>query len=106
MRTIHAVPQDDFKNYQTAKIRERFLIDNQVQSDEINCTYTLYDRMIVGFANPVTKKLELPNYPTLRAEYFLERRELGIINVGGEGTIIADGKPFTLKKLDFLYIGK
>jgi len=106
MRTIHAVHPDDFKNYQTAKIRERFLIDNQVRPDEINCTYTLYDRMVVGFANPVTKQLELPNYPNLRAEYFLERRELGIINVGGAGTVNADGKSFALNKLDCLYIGK
>ncbi len=106
MRTIHAVHPDDFKSYQTAKIRERFLIDKQVQPDQINCTYTLYDRMIVGFANPVTQHLELPNYPNLRAEYFLERREIGIINVGGDGAITADGKSFDLKKLDCLYIGK
>lgn len=106
MKTIHAVHPDDFKNYQTAKIRERFLIDKQVQSDQINCTYTLYDRMIVGFANPVSQSLELPNYPDLRAEYFLERREVGIINVAGDGTITADGQSFDLKKLDCLYIGK
>jgi 4-deoxy-L-threo-5-hexosulose-uronate ketol-isomerase len=106
MRTIHAVHPDDFKNYHTACIRERFLIDKQVQPDHINCTYTLYDRMIVGFANPVTQQLELPNYPNLRAEYFLERREIGIINVGGDGVIVADGQSFELKKLDCLYIGK
>src|ERR1700743_295162 len=106
MRTIHAVHPDDFKNYQTAKIRERFLIDKQGQPDQLNCTYTLYDRMIVGFANPVTKQLDLPNYPNLRAGYFLERREIGIINVEGDGTVTADGRSFDLKKLDCLYIGK
>jgi 4-deoxy-L-threo-5-hexosulose-uronate ketol-isomerase len=106
MRTIYAAHPDDFKNYHTARIRERFLIDKQVQPDQISCTYTLYDRMIVGFANPVTQQLELPNYPNLRAEYFLERREIGIINVGGDGVIVADGQSFELKKLDCLYIGK
>lgn len=106
MKTIHAVHPDDFKNYQTAKIRERFLIDKQVQPDQLNCTYTLYDRMIVGLANPVNQQLELQNYDSLRADYFLERREIGIINVAGDGVIIADGQSFALKKLDCLYIGK
>jgi len=106
MKTIHAVHPDDFKTYQTAKIRERFLIDKQVQPDQLNCTYTLYDRMVVGLANPVNKQLELPNYPNLRADYFLERREIGIINVAGDGIVTADGQSFELKKLDCLYIGK
>ena len=106
MKVLHSVHPDDFKGYQTALIRERFLIDKQVQPDQINCTYTLYDRMIVGFVNPVNNRLELPNYPNLRANYFLERREIGIINVAGDGTITADGQSFDLKKLDCLYIGK
>lgn len=106
MKTIHAVHPDDFKSYQTAKIRERFLVDKQVRPDQVNCTYTLYDRMIVGFANPVNQQLELPNYPNLRAGYFLERREIGIINVAGDGTVTADGESFDLKKLDCLYLGK
>jgi 4-deoxy-L-threo-5-hexosulose-uronate ketol-isomerase len=106
MRVIHSVHPDDFKAYQTALIRERFLIAKQVQPNQLNCTYTHYDRMIVGFANPVNKQLELPNYPNLRAECFLERREIGIINVAGDGTITADGQSFEVKKLDCLYIGK
>jgi len=106
MKILHSVHPDDFKTYQTAKIRERFLIDKQVQPDQLNCAYTHYDRMIVGFANPVTQQLELPNYPNLRADYFLERREIGIINVGGDGTITTDDRSFDLKKLDCLYIGK
>lgn len=106
MKVLQSVHPEDFKSYQTALIRERFLIDNQVQPGEINCTYTHYDRMIVGFANPVNTQLLLPNYPNLRAEYFLERREIGIINVAGDGVVIADGQSFDLKKLDCLYIGK
>lgn len=82
------------------------MIDNQVQPDQLNCVYAHYDRMIVGFANPVKQTLELPNYPNLRADYFLERREIGIINVAGNGTVTAGGKTFSLKKLDCLYIGK
>lgn len=106
MKVIHSVHSSDFKTYSTDLIRERFLIDNQVQPDQLNCVYTHYDRMIVGFANPVNKQLELPNYDNLRANYFLERREIGIINVGGAGFVIADGKSFDLNKLDCLYIGK
>ena len=106
MKVLHSVHPHDFKTYPTALVRERFLIDKQVQPDQVNCTYTHYDRMIVGFANPVNQTLELPNYPNLRAEYFLERREIGIINVAGDGTITADGNVYELKKMDCLYIGK
>ncbi|HVS91799.1 MAG TPA: 5-dehydro-4-deoxy-D-glucuronate isomerase [Mucilaginibacter sp.] len=106
MKVLHSVHPSDFKTYPTELIRERFLIDNQVQPGQINCVYTHYDRMIFGFANPENNEPELPNYPNLRAEYFLERREIGIINVGGEGTIKADGQLFDLDKLDCLYIGK
>jgi 4-deoxy-L-threo-5-hexosulose-uronate ketol-isomerase len=81
-------------------------MENIVQSDEINCVYTHYDRMITGAANPLGKTLTLPNYPNLCADYFLERREMGIINVAGDGVIIVDGQEFNLSKLDCLYIGK
>lgn len=106
MKIIHAVHPNDFIAYPTATIRERFLLDDLVNAGQINCTYTLYDRMIVGVAQPLTDSLELENYPDLRASYFLERREMGIINVAGNGTITADGQDFELKKLDCLYIGK
>ncbi|OKS87640.1 5-dehydro-4-deoxy-D-glucuronate isomerase [Mucilaginibacter polytrichastri] len=107
MKVLHSVHPDDFKTYQTALIRERFLADGIVKADEINCVYTHYDRMIVGGVNPVSQPIELENYANLRAEYFLERREIGIINVGnGAGTITADGVPYDLNKLDCLYIGK
>jgi len=106
LKILHSVHPDDFKCYQTALIRERFLIDNLVQADLITCVYTHYDRMIVGTANPVDKTIELENYPNLKANYFLERREIGIINVAGDGEIIADGKSYHLNKLDCLYIGK
>lgn len=106
MKVLHAVHPNDFKSYQTDQIRERFLMDRLVQPNQINLVYTHYDRMIVGVANPVNESLLLPTYPNLRANYFLERREMGIINVAGEGEIIADGKVYSLQKLDCLYIGK
>lgn len=106
MKVLHSVHPDDFKKYDTSLIRERFLIDNTVQPDEINCVYTHYDRMIVGAVNPVAKAVSLPNYPNLRADYFLERREIGIINVAGAGTVTVNEQTFELNKLDCLYIGK
>ena len=106
MKILHSVHPDDFKSYQTDLIRERFLINNLVEIDKINSVYTHYDRMIVGAVCPANNKIELPNYPNLKADYFLERREIGIINVAGEGEIIADGQSFDLKKLDCLYVGK
>jgi len=106
LKVLHSVHPEDFKAYGTSLIRERFLIDNTVQKDAINCVYTHYDRMIVGTANPITRELILENYPNLRAGYFLERREIGIINVAGEGTVTADGQAYNLKKFDCLYIGK
>jgi 4-deoxy-L-threo-5-hexosulose-uronate ketol-isomerase len=106
LKILHSVHPDDFKSYQTPLIRERFLVDKLIQADQINCSYTHYDRMIIGAAFPVNKNVELANYPNLRAQYFLERREIGIINVAGDGEIIADGNTYALKKLDCLYAGK
>ncbi|WP_244139453.1 5-dehydro-4-deoxy-D-glucuronate isomerase [Mucilaginibacter ginkgonis] len=106
MKVLNSVHPADFKGYDTALIRERFLADGLVQADQINLVYTHHDRMILGIANPVNHDLALGTYPILRAGYFLERRELGIINVGGEGEISADGKVHTLGKLDCLYLGK
>jgi 4-deoxy-L-threo-5-hexosulose-uronate ketol-isomerase len=71
LKVLHSVHPEDFKAYDTSLIRERFLIDNTVQKDAINCVYTHYDRMIVGTANPITQELTLENYPNLRAGYFL-----------------------------------
>lgn len=106
MKILHSVHPEDFKSYQTSTIRDRFLISQLAGIDEVNCVYTHDDRMIVGTACPVKKKLELPNYQNLKAKYFLERREIGIINVAGEGDVIVDGQIYELNKLDCLYAGK
>jgi 4-deoxy-L-threo-5-hexosulose-uronate ketol-isomerase len=90
----------------THQLRENFLVDNLVVNDAVNLVYSHYDRMIVGGVQPVSKVLQLPNHDELKADYFLERREIGIINVGGEGIIEVEGENFSLHKLDCLYIGK
>ena len=106
MKIINSVHPEDFKHYTTAVIRDRFLLNNLVQPGKINCVYTHYDRMIVGVANPAGEPLQLENYANLRADFFLERRELGIINVGGSGAVAAGGNTYQLNKLDCLYVGK
>ena len=90
----------------TAELRENFLIEQLMIDDQIKLVYSHYDRVIVGGAKPVTNVLTLETHSELRADFFLERRELGIINVGGEGSIVVDGETFSLQKLDCLYVGK
>lgn len=106
MKVLHAVHPDDFKTYDTEKIRSRFLLTDLKEENKANFAYTHYDRMIVGLVHPVAETVVLGNYSNLRADYFLERREIGIINVGGSGSIEADGKIFEVNKLDALYLGK
>ncbi|MGI8581602.1 MAG: 5-dehydro-4-deoxy-D-glucuronate isomerase [Chitinophagaceae bacterium] len=106
MKIINSVHPEDFKTYSTTVIRERFLLEDLAQPGKISFAYTHYDRMIVGLAIPSEEAIELPVFDILRANYFLERREMGIINVGGEGTVSTGNESFSLKKLDCLYIGK
>ena len=83
-----AAHPDDVKHYDTKKLREHFLFNNVMVSDEVNMVYSLYDRIIAGGAVPAAKELLLEAIDPLKANYFLERRELGVFNVGGKGKII------------------
>ena len=83
---------DDVKHYDTERLRSAFLMEKVMSPDEINLTYTLYDRLIYGGVMPVSKTLVLETFDELKAEHFLDRRELGVINVGGPGVVTVDGK--------------
>lgn len=96
----------DAKGFDTHRLRKEFLIENLMVADEINMVYTMYDRLIVGGAVPVEESLELAAIDPLKAPYFLHRRELGIINVGGKGYVEVDGKKFELDYKEALYLGK
>ncbi|MEO7530194.1 MAG: 5-dehydro-4-deoxy-D-glucuronate isomerase [Sediminibacterium sp.] len=97
----------EVKGMCTEELRSNFLVQQLMKADEVTLVYTHYDRVIVGGVKPVQQKIVLPNEAELRADYFLERRELGIINVGnGTGTVEADGVSYELNKLDCLYLGK
>lgn len=96
----------EVKGMNTAELRSNFLVSDMMKKDELTLVYSHYDRVIVGGVQPMQKNVPLHNEAELRADYFLERRELGIINVGGTGKVEADGITYELNKLDALYLGK
>lgn len=102
--TRYASNPQAVKNYDTAQLRAEFLIDNLMEIGKLNLTYSHYDRYIAGSAVPL-EPLALETIDPLKSSYFLERRELGIINVGGKGSVIADGDVYELDLKDALYIG-
>src|SRR5258706_13028470 len=106
MRVIHQVHPEDFVRYTTQQIRDKFLLENLVVQDKIECAYTHYDRMIVGAAFPINTALQLDTYKQLKAEFFLDRREIGNINIAGNGNVLVDAEKIEMGKQDCLYIGK
>ena len=88
------------------ELRANYLVPDVFVPGEIRLTYTHHDRIVLGGAVPDGAPLSLPGYPEIRSEFFLEHRELGIVNVGGAGTVRADGEVFELAKGAFLYLGR
>ena len=101
-----ACSPQDVKTYDTNRLRSSFLMEKVMVPNEINVTYSMYDRLIFGGAVPATKELVLETIDPLKSKFFLERRELGVINIGGEGIVTVDGKEYTLKFKDALYVGR
>lgn len=97
---------DDVKNYDTEQLRAHFLISKVMEEDAIHLVYSHYDRYIAGGAVPKSAPLELTAIEPLKAAYFCERRELGIINVGAKGSVVVDGTEHSLDFKEALYIGK
>ncbi|WP_412467515.1 5-dehydro-4-deoxy-D-glucuronate isomerase [Pedobacter sp. KLB.chiD] len=102
----YAQSPKEVKQMDTAALRDNFLIENVFEANQVNLTLSHFDRYIVGGAMPVDQKIALPNPDDLKANYFLERRELGIINVGGKAIVTADGERYELDYKEALYIGK
>ena len=106
IKTRYSVSPPETATMNTSQLRDNFLIEKLFEKDAIHFTLSFYDRYIAGGAMPVNKAIELPNPENLKAKYFLERREMGIINVGGKGTVEADGKKYELDFKEALYISK
>jgi 4-deoxy-L-threo-5-hexosulose-uronate ketol-isomerase len=102
----YAIHPDDYKKFDSDALRKAFLIENIFEDNQVKLVYTHYDRLIVGGVKPSSGALALQPFNELKAEYFLQRREIGIVNVGAPGFVIVDGIKFSLKHKDALYIGR
>ncbi|MBJ6368081.1 5-dehydro-4-deoxy-D-glucuronate isomerase [Snuella sedimenti] len=102
----YAASPQDVKTYDTTRLRDEFLIQDLLEPDAVNLVYSHYDRFIAGGIVPVQSSIKLDTIDPLKADYFLERRELGIINIGATGTVTVDGSSFVLEHKEALYIGK
>ncbi len=96
---------EDSKRYDTAELRRHYHVSGLFQPDEINLTYSHQDRIIAGGIMPVKGELKLDTCKELAAPYFLARRELGAINIGGPGVIVLDGREYPMNSKDGIYVG-
>lgn len=94
------------KQYDTQQLREEFLIADVIKKDEIHWIYSHYDRFMVAGVSPVKLAVTLKTIDPLKSTFFLERRELGIINIGGAGSVLVDGTTYNLEHKEALYLGQ
>ncbi len=102
----YAAHPEDAKHYDTQRIRRDFLMERVFAENEVNMVYSMYDRMVVGGAMPAGEELPLEAIDPLRADFFTTRREVGIFNVGGPGTVRVGLEVFHLAYKEALYIGR
>jgi 4-deoxy-L-threo-5-hexosulose-uronate ketol-isomerase len=96
----------EVRGMMTEELRQAFLTEPLMQADDVRLVYTHYDRVVLGGVQPVERRLALEAHPELKADFFLQRREIGIINVGGKGKVHVGNAEYELDKLDCLYIGR
>lgn len=101
----YASSPEEVKQMDTAALRKTFLIDKLFEADQLKLVYSHYDRLIVGGAHPIKGALPLETIDPLKSEHFLDRRELGIINVGGSGVVSVEGEKYELGFKEALYVG-
>ena len=101
-----ASSNQDAKYYDTERLRQEYLVKNLMVPDEINMVYSMFDRIIAGGAVPFKEDLLLSAPEILRADYFTQRRELGVINVGGTGIVQVGDEEYTIPFKEAIYIGR
>src|SRR5215210_347286 len=106
MESRHAIGRREYERMTTRELRDAFVIENVFHAGELRLVYWENDRTVVGGAVPTGAPLKLRAGKELAAEYFLERRELGIINLGGSGIVTTDGASHVLARLECLYVGR
>lgn len=104
--TRYASSPNETKQMDTESLRKNFLIEKLFEENKIHLVYTHYDRYIAGGVMPVNETIKLETIDALKAPYFLERRELGIINIGGAGTVTINGDVYDIDFKEALYVGK
>ena len=106
MKFLHTADRERYRRMTTSEMREAYLIDDTFIAGELTLCYTDVERAIVGSAVPTTKALNLPVHKELASDFFCQRREIGVINIGKAGTIVVDGESYNLENRDSLYIGR
>jgi 4-deoxy-L-threo-5-hexosulose-uronate ketol-isomerase len=106
MKILQMADAIRYRTMTTKELRETFLVDDLFQPGLIGLTYVDLDRAVIGSAVPAGEPLRLPTYDALKASYFTERRELGVLNIGNTGSVKVNGISYELNKLDALYIGR
>lgn len=106
MKFLHTADRERYRRMTTDEIREAYLIDDMFIPGELTLCYTDVERSIVGSATPTGEALELPVHKELASDFFCQRREVGVINIGKAGTVTVDGEAFTMENRDSLYIGR
>ena len=102
MKILQMADAIRYRTMTTEELRETFLIDDLFRPGQIGLRYVDLDRTVIGSAGPTGEPLKLPTDDSLKATYFTERRELGVLNIGGAGAVTVNGAQFELKKLDAL----
>lgn len=105
MEVRYPAHPEDFKQLTTEKLRQDYLIEDLFAPGNTRLVYSHVDRIIVGGVCPASETISLEGGKQLGAEYFLERREMGVINIGGKGTFSIDGTDYVLDSRDGLYVG-
>jgi len=106
MEFLYTADRERYRRMTTGELRDAYMVDNMFVAGEVALTYTDVDRSIVGSAVPLEGVLALPIHKELAADYFAQRREIGVINIGNKGSISVDGETFQMDNRDSLYIGR
>ncbi len=106
MKTILLADPVRYPRMTTEELRSTFLLSGLCAPGALHLAYVDLDRAVVGHATPADKAIALPTFPELRANYFTERRELGVLNIGGSGAVHVGGQTWNLDNLDVLYVGR
>ena len=106
MDFLYTADRERYRRMTSSELREAYLIDNMFVKGEVTLCYTDVERSIVGSAVPVDGALTLPIHKELASDFFAQRREIGVINIGNSGTVVVDGEAFEMDNRDSLYIGR